>query len=119
MNDLLTQLTNTQNSCDHEKSTVIDSYIHNQSGIRYRRHRCLNESCGKRFTTLEIVVEDRARWANNQNEKIYYEIKLIGQLLGQLSAKGIQLFRMQGESVLKFDKCEMTSHNYPRKPRKP
>ena len=120
MNDLLAQLTSSQNACNHEKSSVDNSYIsryHNQSGIRYRRRICNNPSCGKKFTTLEIVVEDRARWASNQSEKIYYEIKLIGQLLGQLSAKGIQLLRMQGEAALKFDKCKMGTHNSPRKRR--
>lgn len=45
--------------CSHRGSRVLDSRGSKSHYIR-RRRACLNPSCGKRFTTREMVTDDMA-----------------------------------------------------------
>ena len=43
--------------CRHSDTRVVDSRVAEDGGSIRRRRTCASEECGKRFTTVELVID--------------------------------------------------------------
>ena len=96
--------------CGHDKDKVVDSRESREGQVIRRRRECLNEPCGRRFTTYEqvemqpvmVVKKDGRRERFDRN-------KLLNGLLKACEKRAVPL--QQLEAIC--DEVEGMAHDHP------
>jgi len=96
--------------CGHNEDKVVDSRESREGQVIRRRRECLNEECGRRFTTYEQVEDLPVMVVKKDGRRERFDrAKLLAGLLKACEKRAVPL--QQLEAVC--DEVEAMAHDHP------
>lgn len=96
--------------CGHDKDKVVDSRESREGQVIRRRRECLNEDCGRRYTTYEQVEDVPIMVIKKDGHRERFDrAKLLGGLLKACEKRTVPLQKL--EAIC--DEVEGMAHDLP------